>query len=349
MNSLLTKGEDYHEQLLHGGDMQITILTETELRKCVQLNEEAIEAVEGGFTALAEGRATIPPIVRVDVHEHNGEVDIKTAYIQGLDYFAIKIASGFFDNRLLGLPTGSGMMVLMNAKIGVPEALLLDNGYLTDVRTGAAGAIAAKYLAPKNVETAGVIGSGMQARYQMRAVKLMRDFKRLMIYGIDANGVDDYVGEMSSELGVEVVPSETAEELVRECDVVVTTTPSKDPIVLVDWLHEGLHITCMGSDSEHKQEIEAKVISSVDKLVCDKKSQCFRLGELHHALEAGLINEDDEIYELGELTSGKISGRSRPEEITLCDLTGVGVQDTAIALLAYTKAKELGFGFQIES
>ncbi len=329
--------------------MQITILTESELRKCVQVDHKAIEAVEEGFTALAEGRATIPPIVRVDVHEHNGEVDIKTAYIQGLDYFAIKIASGYFDNHLLGLPTGSGMMVLMNAKIGVPEVVLLDNGFLTNVRTGAAGAVATKYLAQEDLDSVGVIGSGVQARYQIHAVKLMRDFQKLMVYGIDSAGVDTYADEMRGELEIEVVVSETPETLVRECDLVVTTTPSKDPIVMADWLHPGLHITSMGSDSEDKQEIEARVISRVDKLVCDKKSQCFRLGELHHALEAGLIKEDDEIYELGELTSGKVSGRTSPDEITLCDLTGVGIQDTAIALLAYTKAKELGFGFQIES
>ncbi len=240
-------------------------------------------------------------------------------------------------------------MVLMNAKIGVPEVILLDNGFLTNVRTGAAGAVAAKYLARENLDTVGVIGSGVQARYQIRAVKLMRDFQKLMVYGIDSAGVDAYAEEMRGELGIEVVVCETAETLVRECDLVVTTTPSKEPFLLADWLHPGLHITCMGSDSEDKQEIEAAVMPKVDKLICDKKSQCFRLGELHHALEAGLINEDDEIFELGELTSGKVSGRSSPEEITLCDLTGVGVQDTAIALLAYTKAKELGFGFQIES
>lgn len=329
--------------------MQITILTESELRKCVQLDHQAIEAVEGGFTALAEGRATIPPIVRVDVHEHNGEVDIKTAYIQDLDYFAIKIASGYFDNPLLGLPTGSGMMVLMNAKIGVPEVVLLDNGFLTNVRTGAAGGIAAKYLAPKNLDTVGVFGSGVQARYQIRAVKLVRDFQKLMIFGIDEVGVATYVEEMQGELDIDVVVADSPETLVRECDLVVTTTPSKEPFVFSDWLHPGLHITSMGSDSEDKQEIDAKVLSNVDRLVCDKKSQCFRLGELHHALEAGLINQDDEIFELGELTSGKVLGRSSREEITLCDLTGVGVQDTAIALLAYDQARNKGFGFQVES
>lgn len=329
--------------------MQITILTESELRKCVQLDHAAIEAVEGGFTALAEGRATIPSIVRVDVHEHKGEVDIKTAYIQGLDYFAIKIASGYFDNPLLGLPTGSGMMVLMNAKIGVPEVVLLDNGFLTNVRTGAAGAIAAKYLAPKKLDTVGVFGSGVQARYQIRAVKLVRDFRKLMIFGIDKAGIATYKEEMQGELEMEVVVADSAEILVRECDLVVTTTPSKEPFVFSDWLHPGLHITSMGSDSEDKQEIDAKVLSDVDRLVCDKKSQCFRLGEIHHALEAGLIGEEDEIFELGELTSGKVAGRSSPDEITLCDLTGVGVQDTAIALLAYDQARKKGFGFQVES
>lgn len=329
--------------------MTITILTESELRKCVELNDEAIEAVEGGFTALAEGRATIPPIVRVDVHEHNGEVDIKTAYLQGLDYFAIKIASGFFDNRLLGLPTGSGMMVLMNAKIGVPQAVLLDNGYLTDLRTGAAGAIASKYLAPEKPVSVGVIGSGMQARYQMRALKLVRDFEVLNVYGVDEDGVKEYAAEIGPALGVEVVICNTPERLVRSSNIVVTSTPSKEPIVKAEWLHSGLHITCMGSDSEDKQEIEAGVMSQVDRLVCDKKSQCFRLGELHHALEAGIINEDDEIFELGDLTSGKVAGRSNQDEITLCDLTGVGVQDTAIALLAFEKAQQSGFGFQVDS
>jgi ectoine utilization protein EutC len=329
--------------------MQITILTESELRSCVELNVEVLEAVEGGFTALAEGHATIPPIVRVDVHDHNGEVDIKTAYIQGLDHFAIKIASGFFDNRLLGLPTGSGMMVLINAKIGVPEAVLLDNGYLTDVRTAAAGAIAAKYLAPNELETVGVIGSGMQARYQVRALALVREFSKLLVYGLDLESVNEYTQEIGAELGIEVIPCSTPEELVRQSTLVITATPAKKPIVHAEWLHPGLHITCMGSDSEEKQEIEADVFSKVDRVVCDKKSQCFRLGELHHALLAGVFTEDEQIDELGDLTSGKAGGRYTPEEITVCDLTGVGVQDTAIALLAYERAQEMGLGHQIES
>ncbi|MCJ7532735.1 MAG: hypothetical protein MUO64_17145, partial [Anaerolineales bacterium] len=261
--------------------------------------------------------------------------------------FAIKIAAGFFDNRKLGLPTGSGMMVLISAKTGNPMAILLDNGYLTNVRTGIAGAIAAKYLAPKEVKVAGVVGSGMQARYQIRALKLVRDFSQLMVFGIVEEEVDRYVEEISKEFSIEVVKVKDAETVVRESEIVVTTTPSKEPYLRAHWLHPGLHITCVGSDSEDKQELYADVFTKADRIVCDKKSQVFRLGELHHALEAGVISED-EVIELGELTSGKVAGRETEDEITVCDLTGVGVQDTQIARLAYHKAIEHGFGLPIE-
>jgi ectoine utilization protein EutC len=327
--------------------MTITILTEAEIKSCVGLNEEAISAVADGFTSLAAGEVTLPPIVRIDVPEHEGEVDIKTAYVRGLDSFAIKIAAGFFQNYRLGLPTGSGMMVLVSARTGRPEAVLLDNGYLTDVRTGAAGALAARYLARKRVETAGVIGSGMQARYQIRALKQVRDFQQLMVYGIVLDQVEEYAAEMASVLGVEVVQAADVETVVRNSDVVVTCTPAKEPYLKAEWLHPGLHITAMGSDAEDKQELYADALGRADLLVCDRKSQSFRLGEFHNGLEAGVISEDDPIIELGELTSGRKPGRESEEEITICDLTGVGVQDTAIALLAYQKAMEKNLGLRI--
>ena len=324
--------------------MKVTILTENELRSCVAMDEDAITAVAEGFSRLAEGKATVPPILRVDIPENNGEVDVKTAYVHGLDSFAIKIAAGFFDNRNLGLPTGSGMMVVVSAKTGFPQAILLDNGYLTDVRTGIAGAIAARHLARESIETAGVIGAGIQARYQIRGLNLVRDFKRLIIYSIIPEEVDVYVDEMAKELGIEVVKASNDQEVVRQSDVVVTTTPAREPFLKAEWVHPGLHITCMGSDSEHKQELYVDVFGCADRVVCDRKSQCFRLGELHHALEAGVISEHDEIIELGELTSGLKPGRQHDDEITVCDLTGVGVQDTAIALLAYRRAIDKGLG-----
>lgn len=327
--------------------MDIVILTESELRQCVRVDQEAIAVVADGFTRLANSEVTLPPILQIDIPENKGEVDVKTAYVRGLDSFAIKIASGFLDNYRLGLPTGSGMMIVISAKTGVPEAVLLDNGYLTAVRTGAAGAVAARYLAPKRVDTAGVIGSGRQARIQMMALKQVRDFHRVMVYGIIPEQVEQYVSEMSDVLGVEVMNAEDVETVVRNSDVVVTTTPSHEPFLEAEWLRPGLHITAMGADSKHKQELHTDVLGRADLLVCDIKSQCFRVGELHHGLELGIISQDDPIIELGDLTSGRERGRTTDKEITVCDLTGVGVQDTAIALLAYRKATEKGLGLRI--
>jgi ectoine utilization protein EutC len=324
--------------------VKITILTEKEIRSCVQLDHEALEVVAQGFTKLAQGKATLPPILRVDVPENRGEVDVKTAYVHGLDHFAIKIASGFLDNSKRGLPTGSGMMVVVSAVTGFPEAVLLDNGYLTDVRTGAAGGIAAQHLAREVVGTAGVIGAGMQARFQIRALKLVRDFQRLLVYSIVPEECEVYASEMREGLGVEVIIAESAQAVVEGCDVLVTSTPSRVPYLQAEWLHPGLHITCMGSDAEHKQELQSTVFARADRIVCDRKSQCFRLGELHHALEAGVLSESDSITELGELTSGSAPGRQSEDEITVCDLTGVGVQDTQIALLAFKRAIQAGLG-----
>lgn len=324
----------------------IVVLNEKEIRACVALDRQALDIVAEGFAALAKDEVTLPPIMRIDVRDHHGEVDVKTAYIHGLDSFAIKIAAGFVNNRLLGLPTGSGLMVLINAETGNPKAILLDNGYLTDVRTGLAGAIAAQHLAKTKIETAGVIGSGMQARYQIRALKLVRDFSHLLVYGIIPEEVDEYAAEMAVELGVEVIKAKSVEQVVRQSGVVVTTTPAREPYIKADWLHPGLHITCMGSDAEDKQEIDSAVFARADRIACDKKSQVFRLGELHHALDDGTITED-QVTEIGEIIIGQKPGRQSDHEITICDLTGVGVQDTQIARFAYAQANARKFGLAI--
>ena len=329
--------------------MKITILTESEIRHCVNLDQEALAAVADGFTRLADGKASMPPIMRIDVPENNGEVDIKSAYLQGLDSFAVKMSSGFFDNYKLGLPSLGGMMILLSAKVGFPQALLLDNGYLTDVRTGLAGAIAAQYLAPQQVRTVGVIGAGAQARYQMRALQLVRDFERVLVYNRTPERVDKYIEEMTAVLNTEIIQATSIADVVRQSEIVVTTTPAKEPFLQAAWLHPGMHITAMGSDAEEKNELEPAVLGRADLLVCDRKSQVFRLGEHHHALAAGVIAEDDDIVELGELTAGRHPGRANEEQITICDLTGTGVQDTAIALLTYRKAQEKGLGMAIEA
>ncbi len=328
--------------------MKVRIVTEKELRQCVGLDREVIRAIEEAFSAFARGEATVPPILALPIPEHLGEVDVKAAHIRGWERFVVKIASGFFENYRLGLPTGSGLMVVFSAHTGMPEAVLLDNAYLTDVRTGAAGAVAADHLARRQVETVGVIGSGTQARYQMLALKQVRDFRRVLVYSRNPERVQRYVEEMARRLGVEVVAAPSAEAVVRESEIVVTTTPSHTPYLRPEWLHPGLHITAMGSDTEEKQELYPEVLAQADLLVCDSRAQCARLGELHHALEAGVLSAEATILELGEITSGKQPGRTSEQQITVCDLTGVGVQDTAIAALALHRAVERGLGLTVD-
>jgi ectoine utilization protein EutC len=325
------------------------IFKEEEIKQSVQINQKAISLVEEGFTHLANGKVSMPPIMRVDVPQNNGEVDVKTAYIEGMDKFAIKISAGFFNNYQIGLPSGNGMMILISSETGVPQSVLLDNGYLTDVRTAAAGAVAAKYLAKEKLETVGVIGAGSQARYQMMALKQVREFQKVIVYGPTTSRVEEFSREIENQLQVKVVIADSVEMAVKESELVVTTTPSKTPLIKPEWLHPGLHITAMGSDAEHKQELESSVLTKSDLLVCDVKSQCFRLGELHHGLTQGMLSESSNITELGELTSGRKPGRTNDQQVTVCDLTGTGVQDTVIAIYACNELVAKGQGLQIDN
>lgn len=335
----------------------IVVLTEREIRSVVALDLQALAAIEDAFTRLADGQADVPPIVGLFVPRRRGEVDVKAAYIHGLPSLAVKIASGFFDNSLWGLPSGSGLMVVLSTRTGFPQAILLDNGYLTDVRTALAGAAAAKYLAPECVRTVGVIGAGTQGRYQVRALRLVRRFERVLVYDHSPAAVDAYVRDMPELLerdraGLKPCPAGAPvavgpadpETLVRESDVVITCTPSHQPIVRAEWLHPGLHITAIGADVPDKQELQGEVLRRADRLACDLKTQCFARGEFFHAITTGAIGADVAVAELGELTSRRARGRERAGEITVCALTGVGVQDTAIALLAFGRAAAAGLG-----
>jgi ectoine utilization protein EutC len=323
------------------------IVSEKEIRSSISL-KEAIAAVEDGFTRLADGEVNLPPVMSMELPEARGEMHVKGAHIAGDDGFVIKMASGFYDNPLHGLPSGGGMMLVFSAHTGFPEALLLDNGYLTDLRTAAAGAVAAKYLAREHLDTVGVVGAGAQGRFQIQALAQVRQFRQVLVYDVDSARSAHYAEEMSKALGVTCLAMETVESVVTRSDLLVTATPSTEPYVRARWLHPGLHITAMGTDSPLKQELESEVLRRADLLVCDLKSQCFERGELHHGLAEGTISESDAIVELGELTSGRHPGRTDDSQITVCDLTGVGVQDAAIATLAYRKALEGGLGSELQ-
>jgi ectoine utilization protein EutC len=322
----------------------ITILTEAELRQCVRLDLELVDAIADAFTALASGRVVMPPVLHMALPEANGEVDVKTAWLPGLPSFALKVSPGFFDNPKRGLPSLSGLMMLLSAETGRLEALLLDNGWLTDLRTAASGAVVARHLARADAGIAGVLGAGTQARFQIEALTLVRPIERVLAWARDAGKAEAYADEIADRLGLDVLPVASAERLVLEADVVITATPARAPLVVADWLHPGLHVTALGADAPDKNELHPEVLARADRLVCDSRAQCARQGELHHALAA---QPDLEVTELGEITAGRAPGRQREGEITVADLTGTGVQDTAIALLAYRKARAAGLGTTI--
>lgn len=324
------------------------ILTEADLRRIVPLDADAVACVEEAFAALATKPVAMPPILRLDIPEHRGEVDVKTAYVPGLDGFAIKISPGFFDNPKLGLPSLNGLMVLFSARTGLVGALLLDNGYLTDVRTAAAGAVAAKHLARADAAVATVLGAGVQARLQLKALTLVRPITQARIWARDAAKAEGTAAALGRELGIPVAAEPDAEEACAGADIIVTCTPATEPILRASWLEPGQHVTAMGSDAEHKNEVEPSAIAHVS-YVADRLAQTRRLGELHHAIAAGLVSPDEAFPELGQVIAGQAPGRTSPQAITLADLTGTGVQDTAIATLAHRRAVAAGVGQEFET
>ncbi|RCS23006.1 ectoine utilization protein EutC [Phyllobacterium salinisoli] len=327
----------------------MTILTETDLRKIVPLDRDAIACVESAFEALATKAVAMPPILRLDIPEYRGEVDVKTAFIPGVEGFAIKISPGFFDNPKIGLPSVNGMMVLLNSRTGLVEALLLDNGYLTDVRTAAAGAVAARHLARSDATVAAVFGAGVQARLQLEALALVRPIREARIWARDGEKAREAARSLQARLGIDVTAESDPARALHGADIIVTTTPASEPVLRAEWLEPGQHITAMGSDAEHKNEIDPAIIARAEPYIADRLSQTRRLGELHHAIAAGLIAPEAHFAELGDIISGRAAGRPSPQAITLADLTGTGVQDTAIASLACDRAKRAGIGTIFES
>ncbi|WP_375688124.1 cyclodeaminase [Pseudooceanicola sp. LIPI14-2-Ac024] len=307
----------------------IRVVTEAELRRVIALDAGLVDVIERAFAALSGPGVVMPPVLSMALEEVHGEVDVKTAYLPGFDGFAIKVSPGFFDNPKLGLPSLNGLMILFSAKTGLVEALFLDNGYLTDIRTAAAGAVAARHLAPSQVETAAVLGTGVQARLQIAAAHLERPFGRVLVWGRDLVKAGDCAAELRKILGIEAEVVETVDEAVAHSQLVVTTTPARDPLITAGMLHPGLHITAMGSDQPGKNEVAADALAAADLYVADRVAQCEVAGELAAARARGLMT--GLLPELGEVVTGAVPGRSSDDEVTICDLTGTGAQDTAIA------------------
>lgn len=293
----------------------------------------AVDVIRLAFRADGEGRARVPPVINLDVPRHHGEFHIKTAYIEGVPHIAVKVASGFYDNPARGLPSGSGLMAVFDAATGLPVALLLDDGFLTDIRTGAAGAVAADALARHSVDVVGVLGSGVQARHQVRCLATVRTFRRIVAWSPTASHADAFCAEMRRD-GFDAVTAVTPEGVCRAADVLICATPARAPLVQPDWLHEGMHVTAVGSDSPGKQELHPDCLKRADLVVVDRVAQCAEFGELKHAIDARLMTTADVHGELGAVVAARVPGRTDDRQITIADLTGVGFQDTAIASAA---------------
>jgi ornithine cyclodeaminase len=325
----------------------VLVLREPEIRRLLD-PASCLEAVENAFTAYATGGASLPAVINLDVEESRGEVHIKAGHLRGTPQYAVKIASGFYDNPSRGLPQNDGMVLVFEAQTGVPSALLLDNGFITELRTGSAGAVAAKHLARRDARVVGVVGCGHQARFQLESLALVRPFDEVRIYGRRPDRARACVEQLAADpaipRGCRVTAVREVREAVDGADIVVTVTSSREPLVRAAWLSPGAHVTAVGSDGPDKRELHTDVLRRADLIVADSRSQCLLLGEIHHAVAEGVIPEERIGCELGEITAGKKPGRRSDAEITVCDLTGVGVQDVAAAALVLARARAAGAG-----
>jgi ornithine cyclodeaminase len=318
-----------------GDDMKTITLSQI---KEILPSLDLIPAIEAGFSAYSAGNAVVPPVGELLLDR--GDVHIKYGYLKGDDYYVIKIASGFYDNPRIGLPSGNGLMLLFAQGTGELVSVLLDEGHLTDARTAVAGAIAAKYLAPAHVERIGVAGSGTQARLQLAHLASVTSCRKALVWGRSEARLAEYRRDMV-ERGFRIETTTDPADLLRACELIVTTTPSTEPLLHAAELRPGTHITAVGSDTPQKQELDSLILGRADIVVADSIPQCLLRGEIHKAVKAGQIRKDD-LLELGDVIAGGRCPRTSDREITVADLTGVAVQDIKIAEAVYKALRAEG-------
>lgn len=312
------------------------ILRLPEIRAALQ-SYDALPAMEEAFRAYSENRAVVPSVGELLFDDPPGDAHIKYGYIRGGAHFLVKVAAGFYDNAKLGLPPFTGLVLLFSRKTGLPVAILLDGGWLTNMRTAAAGAVVAKYLAPRPVRAIGVVGTGTQARLQPELLQRVTDCRELVVWGRSAAGVAAYERDMAAK-GYRVTAVRDPAEIGRRCNLVITATPATAPLLMAADIRPGTHITAIGSDTSEKQELDSAILAAADVVVADSLSQCRARGEIHQALKAGAISAEKPV-ELGRIIADARHGRQSDDQITVADLTGLAVQDIMIAEAALQAAR----------
>lgn len=291
-----------------------------------------IAAMKEGFIEYSNGNAVVPPVGELLFEHPKGEAHIKYGYIKEQDFYCVKIASGFYDNPKMGIASSQGLMLLFNKMTGQTQAILLDDGMLTDVRTAAAGALVAKCFAPKKVKAIGIIGTGVQAKLQLRYLKESNSCKTVWLWGRTEENAVKLKSDLLNDFEVHI--AKNAAEVAQHCNLIVTTTPSEIPLLLAEDVQPGTHITAVGSDTSHKQELESAILQKADLVISDSIPQSKSRGEIYQAVKSRAINPDKAI-ELGVALQDISLQRTNDEQITVADLTGVAVQDIMIATVVY--------------
>lgn len=308
--------------------VQPRIVTLEEIKALTGDSATIMRAIEDGFVRFSRGEVNVPPVGHLSVPEANGECHIKYGMLRNDSVFVIKVATGFYSNAELSLSSGNGLFLALSARTGAPLAVLLDQGYLTDLRTALAGSISAKYLAPREIEAIGVFGCGLQARMQLDAISSVTSCRELRVWARNEERSKRYVAEMSAR-GWNVRARASADEVAGSANLIVTTTASTEPLFRGSALRPGTHIIAMGSDGGGKRELDRETLSRASLVCVDSRKQCLSFGEASYGMAEGSISEE-KIAELGELIA-EGGRRTREDEVTVSDLTGVAVQDIQIA------------------
>lgn len=311
-------------------------LTRSEIEALIDF-DAAAQAIKAAYVVTSLGKVNLPPVGHITFAQ-GADCHIKYGHMAGDANFVIKVATGFPENDAKGLPSGNGLVLVLSAVTGMVEAMLHDEMMLTDIRTGIGGAIASRALARADSRVALVVGTGPQARRQIEAHAALMPNLSFQVWGRTSKKVDDLIADLAPHIGVK--RAYDLEDATRSADVVITATGSKSPILKLDWVQPGTHITAVGADAPGKQELEIGLVARADVLAVDLVAQCLDHGEVSHAAAKGLITADD-LHEIGTLLNGTSLGRVDDSQITITDLTGIAAQDIAMAntVLAASKAQ----------
>jgi alanine dehydrogenase len=317
------------------------LITRKDVSELLSLRD-CIDAVESAFRLHGEGRAPAPGVL--GVHATGGGFHIKAGTLPlSRNYFAAKANANFPGNPARGLPTIQGVVLLFDADNGRLLAVM-DSIEITVLRTAAATAVAAKYLARPDSRIATLCGCGVQGRAQLRAIREARPIEKAFVWDINKEAAERFAAEMAGELGIAIAPTSELPAALRQSDVCVTCTPAKEFFIRRGDVPAGMFIAAVGADNEDKQELDPELFLPENKVVADVREQCASIGDLHHAIAANMTAAAGIHGELGEIVCGKKPGRTRPDEITIFDSTGMALQDVAAAAMVYERGTAAGKG-----